>query len=159
MAERVVDELRPVLVRLGVDAALVSHARSSSVVARPELLRLERLDEADPPPRRLQVDLVPPEGDDGRAVHLARDALDELLDARHRVAVVGVRLVPLEHRELGLVLVRDALVAEVLADLVDALEPADDQPLEVELGGDAEVEVRFELVVVRHERLARSAPP
>ena len=58
------------------------------------------------------------------------------------VVVVGVGLVPLEHRELGVVLGRDALVAEVLADLVDALEAADDQPLEVELGGDPQVERR-----------------
>ena len=79
--------------------------------------------------------------------HLARDPLDELLDPRHRVAVVGVRLVPLEHRELGVVLERDALVAKVLAELVDALEPADDQALEVQLGRDPEVEVRVELVV------------
>ena len=47
---------------------------------------------------------------------------------------------------------RDALVAEVLADLVDALEAADDQALEVELGGDPQVERLVELVVVRRER-------
>ena len=92
-----------------------------------------------------------------RAEHLARDRLDERLDARHRVVVVGVRLVPLEHRELGVVLERDALVAEVLAELVDALEPADDQPLEVELGRDAEIEVAVELVVVRDERTRERA--
>ena len=77
---------------------------------------------------------------------------------RHRVLVVGVRLVPLEHRELGLVLVRDALVAEVLADLVDLLETADDQALEVELGRDAQVEVGVELVRVRDERPAKAPP-
>ena len=70
-----------------------------------------------------------------------RNLLEHRFDPVHRVAVVGVRLVPLEHRELGLVLVRDALVAEVLADLVHALESADDEPLEVELGRDAQVEV------------------
>ena len=80
-----------------------------------------------------------------------RDPLDEVLDPHHRVVVVGVRLVPLEHRELGRVLVRDALVAEVLADLVDALEPADDQPLQVELGRDPQVDVLVELVVVGDE--------
>ena len=47
---------------------------------------------------------------------------------------------------------RDALVAEVLADLVDALEPADDQTLEVQLGGDPQVERLVELVVVSRER-------
>ena len=56
--------------------------------------------------------------------------------------VVGVRLVPLEHRELGVVGRVDALVAEVLAELVDALQPADDQPLEVQLGRDPQVQRR-----------------
>ena len=88
---------------------------------------------------------------------LERDLLEQLLDPIHRVAKVRVRLVPLEHRELGLVLVRDALVAEVLADLVHALEPADDQALEVELGGDAEIEVGVQLVRVRHERVRERA--
>ena len=54
-------------------------------------------------------------------------------------------------------LVRDALVAEVLADLVDALETTDDQPLQVELGRDPQVEVGVELVVVRHERMREGA--
>ena len=116
-------------------------------------MRLERLDEADAPPRALQVDLVPSEPRDRRSERLERDLLEHRLDPVHRVAEVGVRLVPLEHRELGLVLVRDALVAEVLADLVDALEPADDEPLQVELGRDAEVEVDVELVRVRDERV------
>ena len=65
--------------------------------------------------------------------------------------VVGVGLVPLEHRELGVVLVGDALVAEVLAELVDAVDAADDEPLEVELGRDPQVEVAVERVVVGGE--------
>ena len=86
-----------------------------------------------------------------------RDRLDELLDPGHRVVVVRVGLVPLDHRELGRVLVGHALVAEVLGELVDALEPADDEPLEVELGRDAEVEVLVELVRVGHERVGERA--
>jgi len=54
-------------------------------------------------------------------------------------------------------LVRDPLVAEVLTELVDAFEPADDQALEVQLGRDPEVEVGVELVVVRDERLGEGA--
>ena len=92
-----------------------------------------------------------------RPDRLERDLLEHRLEPLHRVAVVGVRLVPLEHRELGVVLVGDALVAEVLRELVHALEPADDEALEVELGGDAEVEVGVELVVVRHERARERA--
>ena len=54
-------------------------------------------------------------------------------------------------------LVGDAFVAEVLADLVDALEPAHDQPLQIQLCGDAKVEVLVELVVVSDERPGESA--
>ena len=100
---------------------------------------------------------MPAKRRDGGSEYLERDLLEHRLDAVHRVAEVGVRLVP-EHRELGLVLVRDALVAEVLADLVHALEASDDQPLEVELGRDAEIEIRVELVRVRDERVRESAP-
>ena len=50
--ERVVDELRPVLVGLGVDAALGQPRAQLVRVARPELVLLERLDERDAPPRR-----------------------------------------------------------------------------------------------------------
>ena len=44
------------------------------------------------------------------------------------------------------------LVAEVAADLEDALEAADHQPLQVQLGRDAQVEVEVERVVVGDER-------
>ena len=99
-----------------------------------------------------------PELDTGRADRRSGHVLDELLDPRHRVPVVRVGLVPLEHRELGLVLVRDALVPEVLADLVHALEASDDEALEVELGRDPQVEVGVELVRARHERMSERAP-
>jgi hypothetical protein len=75
----------------------------------------------------------------------------EVLDQREDVEVVLARPVELEHRVLGVVLVADALVAEVAADLVDRVEAADDEPLEVELEADAEVEVVVEGVVVGHE--------
>jgi hypothetical protein len=51
----------------------------------------------------------------------------------------------------------EALVAKVLADLVDALEAADDQALEVELVGDPEVEGLAEAVVERGEGPGRGA--
>ena len=79
------------------------------------------------------------------------DLGDEQLEVVGGLLVVGVGLVPLEHRELGVVLVRDALVAEVLAELVDAIDAADDQALQVELGGDPQVEVAVEGVVVGRE--------
>ncbi len=65
--------------------------------------------------------------------------------------VVAVGLVELEHGELGVVLGGDAFVAEVAVDLVDAIHAADYEALEVELGGDAELEVEIEGVVVGEE--------
>ena len=85
-------------------------------------------------------------------VACARDRRHQLLQHLHHVAVVRVGLVGLDHRELGVVLVAHALVAEVLAQLVDLLEAAHDAALEVELGGDPQVEVAVERVVVGHER-------
>ncbi len=152
-----VDQLRPGRILRDVEAAPLEQLPQLRLVLRPDALLVEGVDEGDPAPRCLQVDLVAAELDDRRAERLLRHTLDEPLDARHRVAVVGVRLVPLEHRELGVVLEGDALVAEVLAELVDALQTADDQALEVELGRDPEVEILVELVVVRHERLREGA--
>ena len=51
----------------------------------------------------------------------------------------------------------DALVAEVAVDLVDALEAAHHQALEVQLRGDAHEEVDVERVVVRGEGPRRRA--
>ena len=82
----------------------------------------------------------------------ARRGDDEALGELHHVVVVGERLVRLEHRELGVVAGVDAFVAEHATDLEHALEPADDEPLQVQLGRDAEVEVDVERVVMRDER-------
>ena len=49
------------------------------------------------------------------------------------------------------------LVAEVFADLVDTLEAADDEPLEIELVGDAQVKGLIEGVVVGNEGPGRGA--
>ncbi len=50
-----------------------------------------------------------------------------------------------------------SLVPEVVPDLVDPLEAADEQPLEIELVGDAQIERHVERVVVGDERTGRRA--
>ena len=50
------------------------------------------------------------------------------------VDVVGEGLVALHHRELGVVLARHPLVPEDATDLVDPIDAADDESLQVELG-------------------------
>ncbi len=105
-----------------------------------------------------QIDLGAVEGGEGGAVHFVGDEGDEFLGEVHQVVVVAVGLVELEHGELGVVLGGDAFVAEVAVDLVDAVEAADDEALEEELGGDAEGERDVERVVVGLEGRA-AAPP
>ena len=119
-------------------------------------LLLDRLAHRETRPRRREVDLVVAELDFEVADGASRLG-DHLFDHRHHVVVVHVGLVGLEHRELGIVLEAHALVAEVLAHLVDAVDAADDAALEVQLGGDAQVEVALELVVVGDERPRQGA--
>ena len=152
-----IHQLRPRLVVARVDTGSVELCAQLVGIARPGALLLQRLDELHPPPRARQVDLVPPERDLRRPDRFLRRALHQRLRPLHRVVVVGVGLVPLELRELRRVLVGDALVAEVLRDLVHLLEPADDQALQVQLVRDAEVDVLVEVVRVRDERLGEGA--
>ena len=98
----------------------------------------------------LAVGVRPP--GDRRAVDRGRGLLDELLGQDAHGVVVAVRLVHLERRELRVVLEVDALVAELPADLEDLLHAADEQPLEVQLGRDPQVEVHVVGVDVGLER-------
>ena len=137
-------------------------------VARGELdaqLLLQGLDHVVPLPRPLEIERVflpvlalrlvlercLPAGQ--RLDH----ALDQGLRDVHHVVHVRVRHVELADRELGVVREVDALVAEHAPDLVHAVEPADDELLEVQLRRDAEVEVEVEVVVVRDEGLGGRA--
>ena len=95
---------------------------------------------------------------DGGAIHLSRNGAQELFGERHQVFIVGVCLIELEHGELRIVLSGDALVAEVAIDLIDALEPADHQTLEIKLGRDAKVEIHVERVVVSNEGTCDGTP-
>ena len=74
-----------------------------------------------------------------------------------RPAIVRVRLVKLQHRELGIVVRGEPFVAEVAVDLVDALQPAHHQPLQIQLRRDAQVQIDVQRVVVRDERTRRRA--
>jgi hypothetical protein len=70
------------------------------------------------------------------------------LDSRLRSRQRFPHHVELARGELGVVREVDALVAELAAHLVDAVEAADDELLEVELGRDAHEEVQVQVVVV-----------
>ena len=105
----------------------------------------------------VQVVLAALIADPARGEQRIGQPMQQPLDQLHELVVVGVGPVQLEHRELGVVLGRQPFVAEIAVDLVDALEAADDQPLQIELRRDAQVHVQIERVVVRHERPRRRA--
>ncbi len=66
----------------------------------------------------------------------------------HDVPEVGVSLIQLQHRELRVVPGGDAFVAEDPADLVHLLDPADHQPLQMQLEGDPQVQFHIQSVVM-----------
>ena len=88
----------------------------------------------------------------GRAEQLGHEPREHLFRELQHDLVVGIRLIPLGHRELGVVKPRQPFVPKVVPDLVHLLEPAHDTALQVQLVGDAEIEVRVERLVVRLER-------
>jgi hypothetical protein len=84
-----------------------------------------------------------------------REAGEQLFREIHHLLVVGVGPVELQHGELGVVASRDPLVPKVPVDLVDPRDAAHQEPLQEQLGGDPQVEVEVERVVVSGERLRR----
>src|SRR4051812_4983760 len=100
-----VGELYPRRVTARVHAGLLQLRPQLVGVPRPHALLLERLDERDATPRRREVDVVTTESHLRRLDRPERGALDESFRALHRVAIVRVRLVPLDLRELRRVLV------------------------------------------------------
>ena len=104
-------------------------------------------------PRLREVDGLATDLHRGVAVERGpRRGDDERLGELHHLVVVAERLVRLERRELGVVRGVDAFVAPDAPDLEHPLEAADHQPLQVQLGGDPQVQIEVERVVVRHER-------
>src|SRR5262245_18516277 len=71
--------------------------------------------------------------------------------------IVAVRLIELEHRELGIMARGDAFVAKAAIQLEHLLPAAPDQSLAIELRCDAQVEVQIERVVMSHKRASRGA--
>ena len=67
-------------------------------------------------------------------------------------------LIELEHRELGVVLGRDTLVAKIAVDLEDTLDPANHQTLEIQLRRNPQKERHVQRVVVCGERPRQRAP-
>ncbi len=90
-----------------------------------------------------------------RAGDVLRQQREELRVQVHQIAVIAVRLVKLQHREFRIVLRGDALVSEIPVDLINAIDSAHRQSLQIQFGGDAQVQVDVQSVVVGDERPGR----
>ena len=118
----------------------------------------DELDHRAPRPGWCELDRLAAVLDRRPARHVARQAGEHLLGEDHEVLVRRIGLIELEHGELGVVARRETLVAEDARELEDPLEPSDDEPLQVQLGRDAQVEVDAEGVVVRGEGAGHGPP-
>ena len=81
--------------------------------------------------------------------------MDEALDHFGAVVVGAPGLVGFQHCELGAVGGIHALVTEVAVDLKDAFHATNHAPLEVQLGGDAQVEIDIQGVGMGDKRPGR----
>ena len=108
-----------------------------------------------PGPGGREVDgRLAPGADEPAAERLDRAADEGLGQVHHRV-VVAIGLVGLEHRELGVMPRAEPLVAINPADLEDPFHPADQEPLQVQLGRDPQEQVDVQRVVMGDERPGR----
>src|SRR4051794_9135560 len=82
---------------------------------------------------------------------------NHLLDQVCDLFEISVGPVPFEHRELRIVPPRYAFVPEVSVQLENLVEPPDQEPLEVKLGRDSQIQVESERLVMSSKRLRRRA--
>ena len=89
--------------------------------------------------------------------HFLRDIAVHVLGQIHHAVVIRVRLVQLHEGEFRVVAGVQTFVAEHSADLIDPLQSADDQPLQIELQRNAQTEILIQCVEVRFKRSGRGA--
>ena len=88
----------------------------------------------------------------GLAVDSDTDCFQQLLGERHHPIIVLVLHIQLHAGEFGIMVTVHTLVAEVLTDLIDALEATHNQTLEVKLGSNAHIHGNVQRIEVRDER-------
>ena len=110
-----------------------------------------------PAERGLEADLAAAEAGRLASEDRLRGGGHQAFGERHHVGAAAERPVGLQHGELRVVAGGEAFVAEVAVDFVHAGEAPDDQPLQVQLGGDPQEEFEIERPVVGDERPGRRA--
>ena len=94
--------------------------------------------------RSLEADGLSVDGGFCAAVYCDTDAFEEFLGESHHPVVVLILYVQLYAGEFRVVVFVHTLVAEVLSDFVYTLKTAYDESLQVQLGGDTQVEIHVQ---------------
>ena len=110
-----------------------------------------------PPPGGREVNLATLISNFHAAVHFLTGERYHLLGQLHYLEIIGVSPIKLQLGKFRVVLERDTLVTEIAANLVDSLQVADQQTLQIEFKRNPQVQVLLELVVVSDERPGRRA--
>ena len=134
LSEYLVDELSLAHRVVYFHAELAAHLAYLGLVHAREVvagLLLYGVENGQAAVRSLETDYPPVDFALGLAVDGYAHRLEKLLGERHHPVVVLVLHVEFHAGELGVVVAVHPLVAEVLANLVDALKAANDQPLKI----------------------------
>ena len=111
----------------------------------------------EPAPRRCEVNFLAFICDFLCAKHLLRRIRNHLLGQFHDLQIVCVGPIELKLCEFRIMLERDAFIAEVASNLIDAFEISHKQALEIQLKRNTQVHILLEFVVMCHERTRRRA--
>ena len=102
-----------------------------------------------------EVDFLALIGNLGAFADFSCDMAEQILGKIHEIPEGGVRPVEFAHGEFRVVPDGNAFVAEIAVDFKNLLKAPHKQPLEIQLGRDAHVQLHVERVVVRDERAGR----
>src|SRR6476469_347322 len=92
----------------------------------------------------VEVDRLTLVGHLSRTGRVDRDLPQQIARQVHQPAIIRVRLVELQHRELRIVLRRDTFVAEIPVNLIHSLHSTHDESLEIEFRSDPKKQVKIE---------------
>ena len=159
--EEGVDNLADAPCRFDRDFGILRHGAGLLQVRDPvevvAAVFLDGIDHGDTGPRRRQVDFRALVGDFHRPQDVLRRLADQFFRNVHDRFHVAVSLVQLQRREFRIMFDIHAFVTEDTAQFIYPFHAADDQSLQVQFRGDAQIEFDVQGVVVCNKRPCRGA--
>ena len=163
LVEHFVQSVAPggVLSLCQLDAHALSHGHGFGVVSHRVKVQanilLDGLCHGQTRPAGRQADVLAHPVQFVRAQQVASGAGEQVFKQVHHVVEVGIGFVQFDGGKFGVVLGVHALVAEDTSHFVHPFQAAHDEPLQVQLGGDAHVHVQIQGVVMGDEGTSGSA--